>query len=326
MNWPLSHITLVVTKSCNLSCKGCYVDSTVGEEWNFDEFENKLLLPFIALGGKSIGFSGGEPLLYGKLYDAIRVAKHYHLFVSLVTNGLLLSYDYARSLSNLGVDSLQISLDSSDIVYNDAIRGRGNKASVIAAIKNANEVGLSTNLVAVPNRSLFHELESYVSEALQLNIRSIYLRRRIINVKPNSLKDEIDFNREFLRKILDIRAKYPEISIVSGDPLFNVIKFGQESDNLVPLYSGCSAGITSLAIWPNGLITPCTRLNVSIGNLYDDELGTIWHTSDILHDLRQRNLHGACGECAFKFLCGGCRASSYIQYKDLFAVDPMCFM
>ncbi len=325
MNWPLSHITLMVTQKCNLSCKGCYVNSSIGREWNIHEFKDKIVLPFVKLGGKSIGFSGGEPLLYNDIFEAIRIAKQHNLLVSLVTNGVLLNPDCAQILAKLRLDSLQISLDSSDTAYNEYMRGIGNKSSVITAIKNANEAGLPTNLVAVPNQSLLHNFDSYVKEAIHLKIRSIYVRRRIRKVPYGELEEEIAFNRDFLEKIKELRLKYPAISIISGDPLYNISEFDKTDNNLIPLFSGCSAGITSLAIWPDGKITPCTRLSIPVGNVFENGLNSTWLENDMLYNLRRRDLHNTCGICKFKYVCGGCRASAYIESDDVFATDPICF-
>lgn len=323
---PLSHITVVTTQRCNLSCKGCYVD--INSENNLDiyDLEQKILSPFIALGGKSIGFSGGEPLLYEGLYDAIRMAKQRCLFVSLVTNGVLFDYATAKTLADLGVNSLQISLDSSNIAYNDDIRGYGNKELVVQAIKNAVSVGLFPSLVAVPNQSLLGELENYIKEARQLNVSKIYLRRSIKKLDAKSLEEERLFNKTFLIKVKEMQAKYPDIVIISGDPLFNTLRFESQFDNTIPLFSGCSAGISSLAIWPNGIVTPCTRLFVPIGNVNNEGLRKIWLENEILLNLRLRELHGGCGQCAFRYVCGGCRASSFLDTNDVYASDPLCFI
>jgi len=324
MKLPLSHITVVTTQKCNLACKGCYVDTRVRSDLDLGMLKENILLPFVALGGKTIGFSGGEPLLYDGIFDAIRMARQCNLYVSVVTNGVLLNYDTAKDLVESGVNSLQISLDSSDEAYNDSIRGKGNKKSVIQAIENATRVGLSPCLVAVPNKSLLSSFESYVNEARRLKVRSIYIRRTVMKYESSTLGDEKAFNREFLFKIKELNEKYPDICINSGDPLFNLLRFERKENETIPMFSGCSAGIASLAIWPNGIMTPCTRLFVPLGNIYLEGLEKMWLESDLLNKLRLRELKGACEQCAFRYVCGGCRASSFVMSGDMFACDPMC--
>lgn len=326
MKLPLSHITVVTTQKCNLTCKGCYVDTRVHNDLDLGKLKENILLPFVALGGKTIGFSGGEPLLYDGIFDAIRIAKQCNLYVSVVTNGILLNYDMAKDLAESGVNSLQISLDSSDEAYNDSIRGKGNKKSVIQAVENATSVGLSPCLVAIPNRSLLCDFETYVNEARRLKIRSIYIRRLVMKFETATFDEEKAFNKDFLFKIKDLNEKYSDINIVSGDPLFNLLRVEGKEDKTIPLFSGCSAGITSLAIWPDGIMTPCTRLFAPLGNIYLEGLEKTWLENDLLYKLRLRELNGACKQCAFRYLCGGCRASSFVVSGDMFACDPMCFM
>lgn len=325
MKWNLSHITIVTTQKCNLLCKGCYVDTNMCSGLDISRLEDDILLPFVELGGKTIGFSGGEPLLYNELFAAIRMAKQHNILTSLVTNGVLLSREVAKSLKNLGLDSLQISLDSSDATYNDNIRGCGNKENVVNAIKNAVDVGLSPSLVAVPNISLLNNFETYIIEACRLKVGKVYIRRKIKNIATEQLIEEREFNKRFLCKIKEMIAKFPSIKIVSGDPLFNVLRFNGQYDNTIPLFSGCSAGITSLAIWPNGIITPCTRLSAQLGNVYREGLRQTWMESEPLLNLRKRNLHGECGQCELRYACGGCRASSFNETGDFLGGDPMCF-
>lgn len=326
MRLPLSHITVVTTQKCNLACKGCYVDTRVRNDLDLRKLKESILLPFVALGGKTIGFSGGEPLLYEGIFDAIRMARQYNLYVSVVTNGVLLNYNTAKDLVKSGVNSLQISLDSIDEDYNDSIRGKGNKKSVIQAIENVTRVGLSPCLVAVPNKSLLSGFESYVNEARRLKVRSIYIRRTVMKYEESTMGIEKAFNREFLFKIKELNEKYPDICINSGDPLFNLLMVKGKEGKTIPMFSGCSAGITSLAIWPDGIITPCTRLFTSLGNAYLEGLKKIWQESNLLNKLRLRELTGACEQCEFRYVCGGCRASSFVISGDMFACDPMCFM
>lgn len=328
MNLSLSHITLITTQKCNLSCKTCYINNNVKDELNIVNLEKSILAPFTNLGGKSVGFSGGEPLMYEWLFDAIRLAKQYNLFVSVVTNGVLLSFDIAKTLAQLGVNSLQISLDSSDESYNDAIRGKGNKEMVVTAINNAVRAGLTPSLVAVPNISLLRGFETYINEAQQLKVRSIYLRRPIRKVNPVVIQEEMTFNRDFLRKVQEMRFKWPNIIIASGDPLFNVLERdnNREKGSLIPMFSGCSAGVNSLAIWPNGIVTPCTKLFTPIGNVYHEALGKMWLESELLGKLRQREFHGKCGQCSFRYLCGGCRASAFVNTLDVYGSDPLCHL
>jgi len=51
----------------------------------------------------------------------------------------------------------------------------------------------------------------------------------------------------------------------------------------------------------------------------------VWDNNPVFWDLRNRDkLKGHCGECEFKYVCGGCRARAYGYFGDYLAPDPGC--
>ena len=106
-------IDLVLTKACNLRCTFCIsYDSLGGERWmDFGLYQNiaRQLFP----SAHSIFFcSGGEPLLYPKIREALRLAKYYRTFATMVSNGTLLNRETARWLAaDQSLQELTISFD-----------------------------------------------------------------------------------------------------------------------------------------------------------------------------------------------------------------------
>jgi radical SAM protein with 4Fe4S-binding SPASM domain len=79
------------------------------------------------------------------------------------------------------------------------------------------------------------------------------------------------------------------------------------------------------AIQPNGLVTPCVFMPITIGDLRSESLVSIWKRSGVLDDLSDRErLKGRCGRCQYRYICGGCRARAYAYYQDYLAPDPGC--
>ncbi|WP_394325721.1 hypothetical protein [Thermococcus sp. 2319x1] len=50
----------------------------------------------------------------------------------------------------------------------------------------------------------------------------------------------------------------------------------------------------------------------------------LWEEHPLLNSLRKRELHGECGECALKSICGGCRGRTFCLTGDPMASDPYC--
>jgi MoaA/NifB/PqqE/SkfB family radical SAM enzyme len=98
------------------------------------------------LGVKEYYFTGGEPFLNPEI-EAIIAAVLPRGPVTVLTNGLLLDEGRCARLAALAGSSsysldLRVSLDGLDAERNDAIRGRGTYARVLAAIRRLADVGL----------------------------------------------------------------------------------------------------------------------------------------------------------------------------------------
>jgi radical SAM protein with 4Fe4S-binding SPASM domain len=77
----------------------------------------------------------------------------------------------------------------------------------------------------------------------------------------------------------------------------------------------------------NGEVNPCMLLQVDLGNIREQSITTIWESSPILAQLRQRELlKGECGVCDYKLTCSGCRGRAYEETGDLMAADPGCWI
>lgn len=318
------HVTIAVTNDCNMQCKGCYVGQKK-EYLDFDIFQDKILKEFVEAGGKSIGFSGGEPLLYLHIFSCIKLAKQNGIETSLVTNGILLTKENAKKLKNAGLDRIQISLDAGNPEENDLLRQKGAfQQAVCQAVPAAITAGLWVTLVAIPNMYLQQNLKEYLDLAERLNVHAVYFRRRIDQGSGAVSEEEKQCYYDFLTELENQKKNY-RFHIYSGDPMHSLLKLKSRMDlDVKKMFAGCSAGITSLAIQPDGEIYPCTRLPVVLGNVYKESLINIWEESPILRTLRMRDIEGKCGSCSFKYVCGGCRAVAYYQYQNFKQEDPMC--
>src|SRR5262249_30270308 len=88
---------------------------------------------------------------------------------------------------------------------------------------------------------------------------------------------------------------------------------------------GCPAGTHYLGIRPNGDVTPCPYLPAFGGNLATASLRSIWESSDLFVEIRDRSsLGGRCGACEFNGTCGGCRARAFGNTGSVMAEDALC--
>lgn len=113
------------TNFCNACCEFCFNKQSKYEKGFIDIEEFKIFLkkqremskmnllndmvgsnifPKIVFGG------AGEPLLHPKIFELIAEAKNEGFYVSLITNGCLLTLDCAKKLIKSGLDELDVSL------------------------------------------------------------------------------------------------------------------------------------------------------------------------------------------------------------------------
>ncbi|HEX9191846.1 MAG TPA: SPASM domain-containing protein, partial [Candidatus Deferrimicrobiaceae bacterium] len=77
---------------------------------------------------------------------------------------------------------------------------------------------------------------------------------------------------------------------------------------------------------PNGEITPCGFIPVTIGHILRDDFAEVWHHSKVLDHLRNKAATGKCTGCAkFSACLGGCTARAYAVYGAYDAPDPHCW-
>jgi radical SAM protein with 4Fe4S-binding SPASM domain len=100
------------------------------------------------------------------------------------------------------------------------------------------------------------------------------------------------------------------------------VNFNGEEPEL--LGAPCVIGRDGLCIMPEGIVFPCRRFPIPIGNLMDESLKEIWESSSLLDQLRKKkNLKGRCGKCEIED-CRGCRSLALALTADPLAEDPHC--
>ena len=114
----INYLRLSITDRCNLRCKYCMPDGCgmVGHEdiLSYEEFL-RLVRLFTQAGVEHVRVTGGEPLVRKGAAEFVRALKAVPGVkkVSLTTNGTLLG-KYGEALAAAGLDSVNISLDTTD--------------------------------------------------------------------------------------------------------------------------------------------------------------------------------------------------------------------
>jgi len=134
--------TLVTNYSCNLRCRMCDLPLRVPRyrHEGLEPLDTEELLAvidgFVELGTLGLGFTGGEPMLRPDLFELLERSKSRGMITHLNTNGTFLDEEATRRLLEIGIDSVNLSLDSADATRHDRIRGKeGSHDEVLGAAR-----------------------------------------------------------------------------------------------------------------------------------------------------------------------------------------------
>ena len=141
----ISYLRVSVTERCNLNCVYCGKTDCAkkGAELSPETVE-KLVSAFAKCGINKVRITGGEPLVRSDICEIVKRIRSVDGIntLSLTTNGVYLK-QYAKSLKDAGLDSVNISLDSTDGSTYRHLTGADVLKKVLEGIDEAEKVGLS---------------------------------------------------------------------------------------------------------------------------------------------------------------------------------------
>ena len=327
--WNLAYS---VTNKCNLRCAHCYssAGNIIKGELDLHQITNRIIIPAATIGTKYITFTGGEPFMRRDFIDMIGITHSNGIGVSIATNGMLLDSTTITKLCQSHVERIQISLEGSTQELNDSIRGAGVFLKLTEQIiPQLLDSGLFVAVSFTPTERNYADIINMAELCYKMGVQSLSVRRYSDTgrAKQNALSMSVRKRKELSDTIFKLQHEYKgRLSISSGDPITilsnpNINKFCNGR-----YFSGCTAGITSLAVDSVGNIKPCTRASCNIGNVLTDDLRNIWYENELLIKLRNRdNLLGKCGACEFKMICGGCRVEAMNSFQNIFGEDNKCW-
>lgn len=156
-------LAVAPTRSCNLSCDGCYSNSApgAGRSMSFELLDRLVTEARRAWGVKLVVLTGGEPFMYssgsrGLLDLAVR---HPDLLFLVFTNGTLIGPAVAKGLASLGNVAVALSLEGMEQAT-DRRRGPGTFRKVEQAIERLNASGALTGISMTATRENCQEIFS----------------------------------------------------------------------------------------------------------------------------------------------------------------------
>ncbi len=338
------------TWACNLRCKHCYASASPSPRPNeLNPREAMKTVEKLADSGvTALAFSGGEPLMRGDIYDVLKLAKEHGMFTAIATNGTLITKEVAWKLKKLGVDYVEISLDGAKPSTHDEFRGiPGAFKKAVRGIRNCVEAGLWTQVAMTIVKQNVDELPAMIDLCEELGVkgltcfnfvptgRGVFIsendltpeeRERVLKyMAREALRRKIQITStapQYARAFFDLTSKAREITIPTH---FYNPHFPKEVAEVADFIGGCGAGRFYCALDPDGSVLPCVFMPIKVANIRTCDFQELWENCPVFLDLRDRDkLKPHCGECEYRYICGGCRARAYGYFGDYLAPDPGC--
>ena len=289
-NRKMSLIDFAYGFECNFSCEHCCADAFQerfkNQRMSLEQVRN-IADQADELGVFVFSLIGGEPLVWPELDDLVKVIDASRFFVSITTNGWLLTADRAKHLASIGVSKVNVSIDSGIPEEHDAFRAKsGSWARAVAAVKNGIAAGLNTQISTVVTHQNMHsqgfrqlaDLSEELDVCLDIQVATP-TGKWLGNVE--SLIDAPD--AEYMRQL---RTRYP---LLRRDVFSTPGAMG-----------GCPAVTGSLYIISSGEVLPCLFIHISLGNVLEEPLAVIRQRGLRIRELREFSSVCLAGEkCEF---------------------------
>mgnify|MGYP000008676504 FL=1 len=286
------------TYKCNLRCKHCYENAGRSGKYELSTDEAKQTIDILSnlagAGLPALSFSGGEPLAREDFFDIVSYAKKKIPYLSLASNGTLITKDNAKRLRDAGIDYVEISLDGASAATHDWFRGiPGAFERTMEGIKNCIEEGIDTCIATVIHKQNLAEIEKILNLADELGVRFMHFNyiptgrakahleldltpkerlhvlqlvgNKIIDLYLRSKEEELKFGKSNVKvdRFFSTCPQYAsvtrELSRRKGETFMVEAHYAAKKgvENVANFLGGCGAGRLYCAIEPNGDIKPC---------------------------------------------------------------------
>jgi len=341
-----------ITRQCNLKCHHCYAQAQAKKpKGELTTQEGKVLLDDLSsFGAPVILFSGGEPVLRPDLPELAQYAVAKGMRAVISTNGTLITEELAKTLKDIGLSYVGISLDGMEAV-NDRFRGvPGAFAQALTGIRNCREAGIKVGLRFTINRLNRDQVSPIFDLLKNEDIPRVCFYHLVYAGRgSNLIKEDLDHiqTRQIVDLIIDrtkelFDAGYEkEVLTVDNhaDGPYLYLRMLKEGSSRAPdvlellrMNEGNSSGRGIGCIsWDGEVHADQFWRHYSFGNVRERTFSEIWE--DTTHPLMARlkdkkeYVTGRCANCRWLDICGGnFRVRAEAATGELWAPDPACYL
>jgi radical SAM enzyme (rSAM/lipoprotein system) len=308
----LNYLFWECTLRCNLKCIHCGSDclsNSSQEDMPLNDFLKVLddISYKVNPNKTMIALTGGEPLMRNDIFECGNEISKRGFPWGMVTNGYFLDETALQHLLNSGICSITISLDGLESSHNWLRQNDYSYKKVLTAISLvANSVIQTYDVVTCVNQKNINELNQIYDLLKSLSVRNW----RLFTIFPKGRakeNSELLPNKSLLVKLFDFirekRKNNNDLDVYFGCEGF----LGNYEQEVRDSFFYCAAGVNICSILNDGSISACPSLRADYiqGNIYRDDLWTIWENKYQIMRNRKWTKTGMCDTCSAYKWCNG---------------------
>ena len=317
-----------LTYRCPLRCPYC--SNPPGSAGHGNEIDTdtwfRVFQEAEALGVVQLNLTGGEPLLREDLERLIERATRLELYSNLITSGIPLTFERLSRFAALGLNGVQVSVQSSRSTESDRIAGAPSFQRKLEVMQWVASLGLPLTLNVVLHRDNIGEIAELIALAERVSADRLELANA--QYLGWALKNRMALlpTREQVETARAIAAEARERLRGAMDVLFVTPDYY----SVHPKTCMDGWGRRFIVVNPEGLALPCHLAHTLPGLRFDNvtkrALADIWHHSDGFNQFRGDGwLPDACRSCDRRTKdFGGCRCQAFHVTGNAGATDPAC--
>lgn len=249
---------------CNITCEHCSIEPFQGksykESWTIEKVKG-LARQADELGLARFVITGGEPLTFKDFDELVAAIDPQKFYINCDTNGWLLTEEKAKHLKSIGVDRIQLSIDSLYAEEHDKFRQRkGLHERAMRAVDNALNAGLGIFIQTVVWKQRVRS-EEFVEFVKYFNSKGVGVF--VSFAKPvGAWQGNMDV-------------------LIDKDDMKYMEELGKKHNvftHLTPAYGinmGCISVKGMISVTQYGDVLPCPYIHTSIGNVFKEPLKDI---------------------------------------------------
>lgn len=330
MNNEYRPYTLIaeLTYRCPLHCPYCSNPTNLAAHGNEIDADTwiRVFQEAEELGVVQINLTGGEPLLRDDLELLVEAAHKLDLYTNLITSGIPLTAERLSRLHALGLDSVQISIQSTRQSVSDRFAGTSSFSRKLDAMRWVTSLEIPLTLNIVLHRENISEIEELIALAERVSADRLELANTQYLGWALKNRGVLLPAREQIERARAVAAEAKARLHGKMEVLFVTPDYYSEH----PKSCMEGWGRRFIVVNPEGLALPCHLAHTIPGLHFEHvtqrRLADIWRHSTGFNQFRgEAWLSDPCRTCERRALdFGGCRCQAFHLIGDAGMPDPAC--